>query len=240
MGITLNGTTSKGELTGIGPIVSAYPYSLLVWVKPTSGGTNQIAVYHGDSSKTEDTEFYVSSTSGKMRGNAGTGGTSNTCDGNDNIDTANWKLAIYSCTSATARRVYYYTTAGVPDDTVNVTPVFANFDRIIVGARPSTSLPFAGDIAEVHLFSVALSTTDYSNLSADSVKPEAVTGWVDGWKLLTATDLTSIGGTRTLTATSLTTSGTHPIARSAGGTSLQESEWHPMESQTNSLTVSVW
>jgi hypothetical protein len=55
-----------------------------------------------------------------------------------------------------------------------------------------------GVVAEAHFFNTALSDADVTTLL--TTKPEEVTGWVDGWILSSNSDLTSIGGTRTLTA----------------------------------------
>jgi hypothetical protein len=120
-------------------------------------------------------------------------------------------------TSATDRDIRY-AAGSVSHDNQSGSITFASLNRFTVGvAADNSTLPFSGDIAEVAIWSSALGGSDFTTLSGDQ-KPELVQSGslIESWSLL---DATTLAGTvsRTLTATSATTGGTHPITRTGGG-----------------------
>jgi hypothetical protein len=222
MTISFNGSSSKLELDGISAIVSAYPFTVVCWFKCTTLGTTQMIYEHGDSSANEAIRSYCSSGS-TARSAVINGGTGAVKDANHSPSNATAAWLAYVCTGATQRTAWLNDNSGSIDDTASLTPTFANFDRMIIGAGGGGGIFFfGGEIAEVHFFNAAMSSGNFASIVGGAA-PETIANWVDGWKLTTATDLTSIGGTRTLTATSVTTGGTtHPITRTGGASSLKQ------------------
>lgn len=124
--------------------------------------------------------------------------------------------------SGTNRQQCYYGDNSQGNGTAALLDQISNHDAFTVGAWNSGGSylwPLIGDVAEVHAIAVGARTdadidTLYDALAAGGL-PEAQAGWIDGWKLTGHTDLTSIGGTRTLTLMGgVTTSpATHPVSR---------------------------
>jgi concanavalin A-like lectin/glucanase superfamily protein len=215
MALTFNGSTDK--LSWTGQILTAYPFTMFGWAKPTSTSINQAVMAAGINTFAEEARMYFGS-GNTTRAAIVASSTSNIIDASNTPDTANWRPFMFVCTSATSRDLYY-STGLVTHDSVNVTPNFASFNRFVVGAlSDGSTFRFAGDIAEIALWSSALSGANFTTLSGD-VQPETVASGtlIESWSLLTA-GASQVGTvSRTLTATGTTQAATHPITRTGGG-----------------------
>ncbi len=166
--------------------------------------------------------LYVSSTGSDKHAFEDDGSTQ--ADANDTTaPTADSTFRLAGCVFAAtnSRGIYWTTQTNAAGNGTSITDLVSTYNRINIGARndAGTVIQFANaSIAEVHFYNGSISGGDFDSLAAGAL-PETITGWVDGWTLLTASTLTSIGGTRTLTAVGgVTTSGVaHPITRSPGG-----------------------
>ena len=217
MSVHFNGTTDK--LSWTGQLLSAYPYTVFCWIKPSATGTSEIAVDIGKNDLTEGAaRIYYSASGPEIRSSIISGSTSYICSTAVDADPSNWQPVMMICTSATDRRIYYKTTSFTGTETTNITPSFASTNRVVVGvAMDGSSLPWAGDIAELWVWSVARSSSDFTTLAGDT-KPEVAfsSNIVEGWTLSTG-GADQVGFvSRTLTATGTSTGATHPITRSGG------------------------
>ena len=228
MAVKLNGTNAYLEHTA--KLVSAFPYSLMVWSSLDGAtGTQQTWVVQQQSTTDTYGMLWLESNSTDKYITLGNPGSSNTTTHSvAPFPTTAMRLGVVVFTSTTSRTIYYGSSTGVTG-TVAGTDDTTNHDRLTVGALHNGGLAARfftnGSVAEAHVFNVALTATDVTNLLADSVKPEAITGWVDGWILnpsgsagsAAPATFTSIGGTRTLTTvgTATVSSQAHPISRSS-------------------------
>jgi len=226
MPVLFNGTT--GYLTHSAKIISGYPFSIICWGTRASSSTAQawisqsqtagdryVAGVHAASSETKQA---LLKEPGSSRGvNKGT---------TPNTSSTTLQLMAVVFTSTTSRTVYFGDGTSATD-TASVADGITNHNLSMIGARQYNSLAvefFAnGSLAEAHWFNSALTSTNITDMIADTVKPEAVSGWVDGWILKdyqAGGTYTSIGGTRTMTAVGgvSASSATHPIARAANVT----------------------
>jgi len=132
-------------------------------------------------------------------------------------------------TSGTNRSQCYYGDNSQGNSTDAITDQVSNHDTVTIGAMAYNNTiiwPLNGDVAEFHAIAVGSRTdadidTLYDTLAAGGL-PEDEVGWIDGWILYDNTDLTSIGGTRTLTTTGTVTTSpaAHPITRTPSGFTL--------------------
>jgi len=217
MGVKLNGST--GFLEYAGRLVSSFPATILMWVG-VDAATDSFVISQTKADGDGDISmFFLNNGSAKLARHRIV---DNTASAQANVvNTTAFKLAMAVFTSASSRTMYFSTVGSVATDTGALSDTCSTHNDFLIGAQKgggnAAALFFNGAVAEAHVYNVALTATDFTNLAADSVKPEAVTGWVDGWQLKTAADLTSIGGTRTLTlngGVTTETVRTHPIARS--------------------------
>ena len=227
MAVKLDGSTAYLEHAA--KIVSGFPFSMMVWASQDSGGTSQAMLSHQQSTADRHALLWLdgngTSKYAVLRNPGNSGGATKSSAPNP---TATMQLAVAVYTSTSSRTIYFGSNTGVTDTTAMIDDI-TNHDRLTVGAwhynGGVAGLFLNGSVAESHLFNVALTSTDVANLLADSVKPEAVTGWVDGWMLnpsgsagsAAPATFTSIGGTRTLTTvgTATVSSQAHPISRSS-------------------------
>lgn len=234
MAVTLGGS-SKLKWTGTAPL-SAYPFSIFCWVKFATTSTVQCLGGIGKDGNTADGEGTIFAYGGidqKLRAIIKISGGGQEALSASSMDTS-WQPALAVFASATSRKIYYAAGA-VGTDTSSASPVFANWDEIIVGERPSEDASYYlnGDIAEFTLWSADMSS-HWATLQGDN-KPELVNGGanlVEHWKLETAGDYTGTVS-RTLSATgSVSTGSTHPITRSGGSsTTPPQSALQPFISQ---------
>lgn len=225
MAVAFDGST--GYLEFAGRIVSSFPCSMLCWVARDGNVVDDTQMWgmQGQSNADRYIAFLETDPVGvgrravvRQTGNsffASTGSGATTTD-------ATLRLAVAVFTSTTSRKLYFNSATPGGEDTATVTDDLTNHDRIVLGGRRYNGGGFAqplnGALAEFHFYNVALSDANVTSILGGAT-PESISGWVDGWTLLNATSLTSIGGTRTLTLTGgVTTSGkTHPVSRGGGG-----------------------
>jgi hypothetical protein len=228
MALKLNGTT--GYLEHNAKIVSAYPYSIMEWVSADGTGAGQFWLSQGQSNADRYAVGWLDANGSSKYAtyrNPGSGdNATKTTSPNPN---ATMRLMVSVFASATDRKVYYGSSSSPGTSSASMTDSTSNHDRVVAGAyhynNAAASLFTNGHIAEAHFFNVALTATDVDNLLADSVKPEAITGWVDGWTFETYSaggTYTSLGGSRTMTAVGgvsvATITPSHPITRVAAVT----------------------
>ena len=227
MAVKLDGTTAYLEHNA--KVVSAFPFSMMVWVSADAGGTNMAWIAQQQSNADRHAMSWIDANGTSKYATFRYPGNSQTATKTTAPNpAAALNLAVAVFTSTTSITLYFGSSTGVTvvssaiDDTTN-------HDRLTVGAWHHNSgaagLFCNGSVAEAHIFNVALTATDVTNLLADSVKPEAITGWVDGWMLnpsgsagsAAPATFTSIGGTRTLTTvgTATVSAQAHPISRSS-------------------------
>jgi hypothetical protein len=219
MALKLNGST--GYLVHGAAIATSYPLSMVAWV---SYDANQNSYCISQSQSTtirqiagwldaNGTSKYATTTNTSIQDSATKGD-----DGNNPNTTM--KLMVVTMASTTSRKMYFAGTTPATS-TVSITDALTSHDQVVLGARSYNSGTINtflnGSIAEAHFFNVELDSTQIGALLADTTKPEDTTGWVDGWMLKNTTDLTSIGGTRTLSLVGGVTNSAqpHPIARSS-------------------------
>lgn len=219
MSVTLGGS-SKLKWTGASPI-SAYPFSLFCWVKFATTSAIQVLMGVGKDGNTADGEgtiFAYGSAGQKVLCNMKVSGGAQYASSVLDMDTA-WQPALAVFESATSRRIFYGASATAGTDSVSITPIFANWDEIIIGERPAEDGSFYlnADIAEAALWSADMSA-HWATLQGGAL-PEGVNGGanlVEHWSLETAGSYTGTVS-RTLTATGTPTqAATHPISRGGG------------------------
>ncbi len=215
MSVAFNGTSSL--LSWAGELVGTYPCSIFCWIKPTSASVNQMVLGSGDFGGTREIAIYAEgSTTGKVKVFSNAGGSTSAAS-TTSVQTT-WQPALAVFASATNRKIYYAGGA-VVTDSASSDPFDVAHDRFVIGERPiSATLRYTGDVAEVAMWSSALSQTDFDSLAGGALPETIQSGTlVEAWKLETAADLTGTNG-RTFTATSVTDGATHPISRASGNT----------------------
>jgi hypothetical protein len=217
-GIALNGSSQYLRLNS--RVVSAFPFTLVCWVAAGTGASSQMVFLQQQSNADRYSAAFLN-TIGSQRnpGNSDSAGKGTAPD----PATGTLKLMVAVFASTTSRTIYFGDNTGVTS-TTTMTDDISNHDRVTIGAWEYNSggpgLYLNGTVAEAHIFNTALSSSDVTTLLTTT--PESVSGWVDGWVLSGATDLTSIGGTRTLTAigSPTTASLTLPYTRGPAGFTL--------------------
>jgi hypothetical protein len=218
MAIKLDGAT----LLELGArVMPSQPGTVLAFFSRDGGG-DQYAWMQEDSASARWTGVYTAG------GTDSVYGTTHPISGGGGPGTAavpvntTMRLAMHVTPASAGTQSMYYGSA-TPATGTGQTDESSYYNRMTVGGRHANGgvpdLFMNGSIAELHFYNVALTATDYTNIANGTVKPESVAGWVDGFQLKTATDLTSMGGTRTLTVigSGATTSAVaHPITRTAG------------------------
>jgi hypothetical protein len=223
--VTLNGTNQYFDIAQ--RIFGAnFPFAVVYWganVGSDTTGSDRTAVSVSKNTTDQWVRTGLSNgNTGKSMGaryNTDVGATKTTTP---DFENSVWYLSIANFTSTTARSLYWGSSTE-STDTATVTDQTADLNTTSIGVlQRNTSekiLYYKGSIAETHFYNRALDDTDYATLAGGAL-PETVSGWIDGFSLLTAGDLLSLGGTRTLTAYNAPTTSAlpHPIARSTGFT----------------------
>lgn len=211
MPISFNGSTSKLVWSGdIG--ASQYPCTLFCWVKHATSATSGAVCGFGSTSNGNYEEMIFSSGT-KVRVYYRTSSGASSYADSTTAEQTTWQPAMAVYETATSRKIYY-SSGAVVADTASAGSAVAP-DRFVVGTRPtSDSLYFAGEIAEVAVWSSALTQGDFDSMAAGA-KPETISAGtlLECWPLETTSDLAGTVS-RTLTATSVSAGGTHPIDRS--------------------------
>lgn len=133
-------------------------------------------------------------------------------------NTTGFNIFVIVYESLSSRKAYY-NTATPAVDTATQTNGPSGYTTTKIGAWDTWGGGGAlADIAEFHVCG-AFSDADMTSLLGGAA-PETLAGWVDGWALQNTSDLTSLGGTRTLTLVGgVTNSGlTHPVSRATAPT----------------------
>ena len=220
MAVKLNGTNAYLEHSA--RLVNAFPYSVMQWVQQDAAGTDQAFLAQQQSTSNNISTIWIDTNGTSKYGTTDAGSVTNTGAA------SGMYLVVCVFTSTTSLTLYIASSTGVTG-TGAWSDLASTHDRVTVGAwhrnSGAASLFFNGSVAESHFFNVALTSGNVSSLLTDSVKPEAITGWVDGWMLnpsgsagsAAPATFTSIGGTRTLTTvgTATISSTAHPISRVA-------------------------
>ena len=223
MAVKLDGSTAYLEHAA--KVVTAFPYSMMIWVS-LDANAYQSWLTQQQSNADAFTSLWIDTNSTSKYGTVRVPG--NSSSATNTVSTSGMFLAVGVFTSTTSLTVYHGSSTGVTV-TGSWSDLTNNHDRVTVGCwryNGGAATQFQnGSVAEAHFFNVALTSGDVTNLLADSVKPEAITGWVDGWILKPSgsagsaapATFTSIGGTRTLTTvgTATVSSQAHPISRSS-------------------------
>jgi hypothetical protein len=219
-GITFDGTSQFLELSS--KIVSAYPLSLVIWLAAPLDGSGDAAVISQGSTTADAFQFggFANSSSSKYCSDrsALAGSAAATRSATPNISSSTYGLLV-AVIEATQQTVYFNSSSGTTN-VATAAQVFSDLNRFLIGAvrRSSGILNYAKVTAcEAHVFNVAVSSSDVTTML--TTIPDGITGWVDGWTLASNSALTSIGGSRTLTATGspTTASLTLPYTRSGSG-----------------------
>ncbi len=223
MALKLNGST--GYLEYPDKIVTGFPFSMMMWVSTDSGGAGQFWLAQSQSNADRYAAAWLDANGSTKYANYRNPGSGDSATKTSSpIPSSTMRLAVVVFASTTSRTIYFGDNTTQAVSTASVTDSTSNHDRVTVGAwhynGNSPSLFTNGNVAEAHFFNVALTSTDVGNLLADSVKPEAITGWVDGWTFKDYSaggTYTSLGGTRTMTAvggvSTSTATPSHPISR---------------------------
>jgi len=244
MPVQSDGTT--GYLEHPDKIVSAYPMSLAVWGTRTSSSGDQYWITQAQSNGDRYVGGYQKSASEAKLAVMQEPGSSRSAQksGAPNVSSTVLQLMVVVIHSKDSRTIYFGDTNGVTDNATGVNGI-ANHNLCTLGARHynsgAASLFIKGALAEAHWYNVALTPADVGNMIADTVKPEAISGWVDGWMLKDFEadgTYTSIGGTRTMTAVGGISASAlaHPINRSSGVTTINCT---PANADAQGLTAAV-
>jgi hypothetical protein len=216
----LDGT---GYLEYPAKIVSAFPYSMSIWVsRDAATGAGQWVMGQMQSNGDRHASAWLDPNgSTKYASIRNPGAQHNATDVPATI-TSNLQLMVVVFESTSLRHIYF--AGNTSDGTTTCVDDTSLHDRFVVGAWHYNSLApqffLNGKVAEPHLYNGILSPTQIAALLNDTVKPEDTVGWVDGWTLKnfdSGGTYTSISGTRTLTAVGgVTAAGVaHPITRAA-------------------------
>ena len=222
-GIFLNGSSQYLEYSG--RIVSGFPFSMAIWVTKSA---DQYQAWLSQSQLLADRQVSMwQDVNGTSRyatvRNPGNGASATKTTAP--YAGATLQLVVGVFTSTTSRTLYFGDNTGVTD-TNSITDDISNHDTVTIGAwhtnSTAPSLFMAGVVAEAHFFDAALSSSDVTTLLTTAPDGGGIASWVDGWKLASNSDLTSIGGTRTLTAVGSPSTGsvTLPYTRTGGGSSI--------------------
>jgi hypothetical protein len=225
MALKLNGSTSI--LSHAARIITSYPCSLTLWVSADGSGATQAWVTQQGAAVDRAIAGILLSNGTTFGGYVQAPGASSfAASSGAVIPSATMRLLVLSFASQSSVTVFYGNNSGATTS-LSTTDDLSTHDSVTVGAwqynGASANAFTNGSVAEAHFYSAALTSSNVTDLLADSVKPEDVTGWIDGWTLkdfAAGGTYTSIGGTRTLTAAGgVTASGqSHPITRASAPT----------------------
>jgi hypothetical protein len=178
MALTFNGTSSK--LTGPN-LITGYPCSMFCWIRPASLTLSQMVMgagdFGGNSALAMQGAGAVAGDPMRAFSRDGAGG-SQTAASTSGMALATWQPCLVVFRSDTSRSVYFANDPISTNNTSNV-PVFANFDRTIIGAYPISDTLWAQmDIAHAAFWSYAMQDDDWISLKygvfPDQVQPQAL------------------------------------------------------------------
>ena len=195
-------------------IAGSYPFTVVVWAGIRSGGgVNEVFWSQSQSGGADRYAYQRASASGNVTAGTGwvggTGGSSTNKAPSALNSTLRVAMAVFK-TSGSPYCENYYGDNTPSQDTNAITDQITNHDQFVLGAYDLGGFihHLNGDLAELHIYNAALTASDWTTLNAmtgtidgPTQGPESIAGWVDGFALTGNSDLTSIGGTRTLTLT---------------------------------------
>jgi len=215
MALSFNGTSSQLFINN--KLISvAFPTTLFCWTKPTNLSIAGFPLMIGQSSGTsEELGIYnAANGSGKMQSWASQNGNIGSIQSSASVVTTPWEPCMCVFTNANSATIYYANGSAVTADPGGFTPFVSLMNKTTVGSRPNNSFWFSGDIAEIAIWNIALSGSDWTALLAGAA-PETVSNssLIDSWSLLTQASTQT--GTKGNVFTSVNTSqaATHPIVR---------------------------
>lgn len=216
-GITFNGSSQYLELAD--KVVGAYPLTMVLWAASDLGGSaTECAITQGSTTADSFQFGGFESVSNNKYASDRAAGTSSTATRSASPDISNSAFGLLVAVLEATRQTIYYNSNVGTTNTATPGQVFSDLNRTLIGAaRNSSGVTGHAKMTacEAHFFNVALTSSDVTTLL--TTKPEDVAGWVDGWTLANNSTLTSIGGSRTLTAVGSPTTGsvTLPYTRAA-------------------------
>ena len=182
MARTLVAASSNRYATSSTP-VTGVPFTVACWYKPATVTANQVLFNIGVAGSSANMhEIYFGTTSKNLFANSQTGSVGQSSSGTNTITTAGtWYHCAGVYTSTTSRLAYVNGTAGTAD-TTSVTP--AGLDACYIGVQRFSG-SFAGycngDLAEVALYSAALTDAEVASLAAGYspllVRPQSLVGY---------------------------------------------------------------
>ncbi len=215
MGRTFNG--SSDYLKRATAVITAAPFTVAVWFKPTVGTAVRTLWSFGDTAG--DSDYFravYDETAGRLDFQARhvstyTASVTGTTEGA-------WNHAAMVAASSTSRTAYVNGTAGTPE-TTSVAPV--SIDAVAVG-RLERAAPvhyFGGDIAHFAIWNIALSGANISSLAAGA-NPQAIenANLVAYWTITgTASPEVDLINAYELAVTGTSASADNPTVDSYGG-----------------------
>jgi len=223
MSIVLNGSTQSAErATGL---VTAYPYSLVAWIKPDLNTSADNIIFCGDTAASD--EYTLIKYSGQRGGDPARAFASSLAAGSSNAEDATtglagaWHQIVGIFASATSRKIIVDDDAPV-EATASVTPLFADFDVVNVGRFSGSSKTnyFDGKIAYAAVYNIALSGPDVLDLQTSSPASVQAASLLALWTFRTdsndANDSSVNGNDLTLLNTPTFDSGDNPSLSGAG------------------------
>jgi hypothetical protein len=205
-------SASSQYLERTAAVLTDYPVTIAVWVRPATVDIVQTPVALSQSGGTARCLMQISGTNNITAFNAATGGGASGFSSSTGTVSANtWHHGAAVFTSATSRTAYLDGVAGTPE-TTNV--AIAGMDRTNIGARYNTTIGayMNGDLAEAAMWNVALTAGEIASL-AKGLAPIAVRidSLVAYWPLIgRASPEYDVVGGFAMTLTNTPTTGAHP------------------------------
>ena len=229
MSLSFNGTTSALALSTT-TFVTAYPFSLFIWVKPNAASLAASGMVFGvgDFGGNNEAQIHADGTVAgeKLKAFTRTGTNSVTAISTDGMVEDVWIPVLAVFTAANSRTIYAGAGAPVTETTANLTTPFS-FDRVVVGKRAKDdTLWFSGLLAHATAWDIALDQDDFDALAGgavpSTVQPEDL---IEYWSLATqAATQTGVNGL-VLTASNTSQGADDPLGPSSelsGGVTLDQ------------------
>lgn len=230
-GIALDGTSQYLELASA--VVTSFPMSMSLWLTMTSDVSAFPICQQAAASDRQAAAFIYNFRESKSAYVRNPGANSSATKTTAPHASATLQLMVVVFESTTSRAVYFGNNTAATN-TETRTDDLNLHDRLTIGARHTdggaADLFLPGTVCEAHIYNAALTSSDVTTLLTTAPDGGGIASWVDGWTLADASTLTSIGGTRTLTAVGSPTTGsvTLPYTRSGGGGSFKAA-WIPRQ-----------
>lgn len=173
--------------TNANGIVTAAPFSMSAWCRPTGTTADRYIVTVGDTaSDNENMGLYMIATTNKIRAFSRSGGSSSEAESSAGASSGSWAHA-GGVWSAANSRAAYLDGANKGTNAVSVTPTSIDTCRVGILARSSitSTLCFVGDLAEVAIWSAALDDAEMAALGKgfcpQLIRPQSLVAY---WPIL--------------------------------------------------------